>query len=63
MTEEQLRLEALKLAYEVSFKTDELSKHKTPEQRYEALMDIFKLAKVNYFFMKSQDVQLESLFK
>lgn len=53
-----LRCEALKLAYDVALKADELNRSRTPEQRYEALLEVFKLATANYLFMKDEKTDI-----
>lgn len=46
------RLEALKLAYDVAFKTEELNNRQTPAQRLETLKDVIRLAEINVQFIK-----------
>jgi hypothetical protein len=62
MTDDTLRVEALKLAYDVSLKTEELSKHKSPEDRCKALEELITLAKFNFKFIKEGDVSLNEFF-
>lgn len=62
MNDDVLRLEALKCAYDVSLRADELSRGKTPEQRGKALEEIIMLAKFNFRFIKEGDVKLDEFF-
>lgn len=49
------RLEALKLAFDVSFKCEEFNKRQTAVERYESLMSIFELADLNYNYIVKVD--------
>lgn len=58
-SDSNVRLEALKLAYEVAFKTDELTKYQGPAQRYGTLQEVMDLAEINYQFIKNEPIKWE----
>jgi len=55
----QVRIEALKMAYEVGFKTGELNDRQTPENRFKAFKEIIELAELNAKFIKGEALNLD----
>lgn len=59
----EMRLEALKLAYEVAFRQDIFSRRdwdgKSFEEQVEAYKQVFELADINYQFIVSGEVKLD----
>lgn len=45
------RVEALKMAYEIALKTDEINSRQRPEDRYDSLKGVMELAELNYQFI------------
>lgn len=53
------RIEALKLAYEVAFRTESLRRSQQPEERREILKEVFELASYNEKFIATGIVDIE----
>ncbi len=53
------RIEALKLAYEVAFRTESLRRSQQPEERREILKEVFELANYNEKFISTGVVDIE----
>lgn len=59
MIDEQLRSDALKMAFEVAFKIDAFNSWQTPAMRFKNLKEVFELAELNIKFVKGEPISLE----